>query len=268
MLLAIDVGNTNIVFGIYKNTELIETFRLRTCKDYTTDEIGLNICHYFAFHNLDIKNIEGVIIASVVPQMINILKATTKRYLTVDPLIVGVNVIPNINNLYYTPAQAGIDRLVNAVAAVQKYGAPLIIVDMGTATTFDAVNSAEEFMGGTIFPGVNTLSEALTSNITQLPAFNVLKPKNVIGKSTIENLQSGAYYGYIGAIEGIISNMKREMGERVKVIATGGLSALISDNTELIDIIDNNLTLDGLRLIYESKTIRPIDRTSNYTSYL
>lgn len=252
MLLIIDVGNTNMVFGVYNDDKLIETFRLRTDKNYTIDEIGLCIYQYLVFLKYNKEDIKDVIISSVVPCLLNTLINSIKKYFSIEPLVVGDNLKIKLNNLYNNPQQTGVDRLINAVAAVKKYGAPCIIIDMGTATTFDAVNSKGEFMGGAIYPGVNTLTEIL-SNKTELPEIKLSKPINVIGESTEECMQSGIYYGYLGAIEGILLNMKLKIGDCVKVIATGGLSKHLLEKNSNIDFIDENLTLEGIKFIYESQ---------------
>lgn len=253
MLLVIDVGNTNMVFGVYNDDKLIETFRLSTNKMHTVDEIGLSISQYFIFFKLNIENVRDVVIASVVPHLIDLLKNSIKKYLLIEPLIVGDNLQINIKNLYNNPKQTGVDRLINAVAAVKKYGTPLIIIDMGTATTFDAVNSKGEFMGGAIYPGINILTEILSNKTANLPEIQLAKPINVIGKTTVECIQSGIYYGYLGAIEGILLNMKLKMGDCVKVIATGGLSKRFLEKNSNINFIDETLTLEGIKFIYESQ---------------
>jgi type III pantothenate kinase len=253
MLLIIDVGNTNMVFGVYNDDKLIETFRLRTDKNYTIDEIGLCIYQYLVFLKYNKEDIKDVIISSVVPCLLNTLINSIKKYFSIEPLVVGDNLKIKLNNLYNNPQQTGVDRLINAVAAVKKYGAPCIIIDMGTATTFDAVNSKGEFMGGAIYPGINTLTEILSNKTAKLPEIKLSKPINVIGESTEECMQSGIYYGYLGAIEGILLNMKLKIGDCVKVIATGGLSKHLLEKNSNIDFIDENLTLEGIKFIYESQ---------------
>jgi type III pantothenate kinase len=253
MLLIIDVGNTNVVFGVYHDDKLIETFRLRTEKKYTVDEIGLCICQYFIFLKINKEDVKAVIISSIVPCLINTLKSSIKKYFSIEPLIIGENLKININNLYNNPQHTGVDRLINAVVAVKKYGVPCIIIDMGTATTFDAVNSNGEFMGGAIYPGINILTDILSKKTANLPEIELSKPITVIGKSTEECMQSGIYYGYLGAIEGILLNMKLKIGDCVKVIATGGLSKHLLEKNSNIDFIDENLTLEGIKFIYESQ---------------
>jgi type III pantothenate kinase len=250
MLLAIDVGNSNIVFGIYDD-KLINTFRLSTNKSYTIDELGILIYQYLIFSKININEIKAVIIASVVPTLIETLKSSIKKYFSIKAFIVGDDIKINIKNLYSNPEQTGVDRLINAVSAIEKYGTPLIIIDLGTTTTIDVINLAGEFMGGVIFPGINILKETLAIKTAKLPNIELSKPINIIGKNTQECIQSGLYYGYLGAIEGILLNIKME--SNVKLIATGGLSKYLLENNANIDYIDETLTLDGLKFVYERR---------------
>ena len=253
MLLVIDVGNSNIAFGIYHDDKLIETFRLRTDETYTFDELGLLISQYLIFSKIDREDIKAVMMASVVPKMISTLKEAIRKYFSIEPLVAGGNVKINIKNLYQNPEQTGVDRLINAVQAVRKYGNSLIIIDMGTATTIDAISSNGEFAGGVIMPGIDILSEILAEKTAKLPAIELSKPTNIIGRTTLECIQSGVYYGYLGAIEGILLNMKLKLAGNVKVIATGGLAKYLLEGIENIDFIDETLTLDGLKYIYDSQ---------------
>ncbi len=245
MLLVIDVGNTNIVFGIYKENILIKTFRVKTKKDYSVNEFELI---------LKIKDIKAVIISSVVSGIMNNLKKAIKNKFSLTPIVVGQDVECEIKNLYENPKQTGIDRLINAKMASLKYPLPLIVIDFGTATTFNVVNSKGEFLGGAIFTGLNVLSNVLNNRTAKLPKVDFVKPNEVIGKSTIECMHSGIYYGYLSAIEGILSVMKQNMKGNGTVIATGGLSKLIFENSNFIDIIDETLILDGLKYIYDTQS--------------
>ena len=255
MLLCIDVGNTNMVFGLYANGEMAGSFRLRTAPSVTSDEIGILACEYFYRFGFEPSDVEAVIIASVVPQIMYTLNSTAIKYFGCEPIVVDSDVD---TGLCYSPQLAqikerlGSDRSVTAVAAVEKYGAPLIVIDFGTATTVDALDADGRYLGGTIGTGLQVTMNALIEKTAMLPRVELSMPKRVIGTSTLEQLQAGVVAGYVGNIEYLISRMKQEMGlDGIRVVATGGLSRLISENTRMIDIIDSWLTLDGLRMIYE-----------------
>ncbi|MHB1154429.1 MAG: type III pantothenate kinase [Eubacteriales bacterium] len=251
MLLIIDIGNTNIVFGVYNEDKLVKTFRLET-KKYTVNEIGLSISQYFNLYKINMEDITAVVIASVVPHLIKTLNTAFNKYFFKESYTIDNQKI-NITNLYEYPSETGVDRLINAVAAIKKYSAPCIIVDMGTATTIDAVNLNGEFMGGVIFPGAHILSEILSIKTSLLPEIEIYKPINIIGKNTKECIRSGIYYGYIGAVEGILYKMMQSFSENIKVIATGGLAKSILEGNKNIDYIDDTLTLEGIKFIYESQ---------------
>ena len=255
MLLTIDVGNTNMVFGLFSGRDLVGNFRLRTAPDVTSDEIGILACEYFSRFGFEPADVEAVVIASVVPQVMYTLNSASIKYFGREPIVVDSDVDAG---LQYSPAlegakeRLGSDRSVTAMAAIEKYGAPLIVIDFGTATTVDAVDSQGRYLGGTIGTGLRVSMDALIRGTAMLPRVELCMPSKVIGTSTLEQLQAGVVAGYVGNIEYLISRMKQEMGlENVKVVATGGLSRLIYENTDLIDIIDGHLTLDGLRMIYE-----------------
>lgn len=253
MLLTIDVGNTNTVFGIYENEKLIGTFRISTNSERTSDEIGMQIIQYYTYENIDFSKTKDAIISTVVPQVMYSLTNALKKYLKIDPYIVGQNIDHGMVNLYDNPREVGVDRLVNAVYAKKKYGTPLIIIDIGTATTFDAISKDGEYLGGAIFPGIKVSMEALFMKAAKLPRVDILKPEKVIGTSTIKSLQSGAVNGYIGAIEGIISGMQSEIKGDAKIVATGGMSGMFSEYMNIIECTDKNMTLEGLREIYNNK---------------
>lgn len=254
MLLVIDVGNTNIVFGVYKGEELLYNWRITSDKDRTSDEYGLLFDQIFKFNGLRIEDVENIIISSVVPPLMHTLPTMSRRYFNIEPIVVGPGIKTGIDIKYDNPKEVGADRIVNAISGYQKYGGPLIIVDSGTAITFDAVGSDGSYLGGVITPGIKISSEALFLRTAKLPKVEIAKPDKIIGKNTVNSIQSGLVYGYIGMIDYIIENMIKEMDHKdkgVKVIATGGFSTLISNESKYIDVIDSLLTLDGLRIIYE-----------------
>ena len=251
MLLVFDVGNTNMVIGIYKDKSLVKDWRICTDIHKTSDEYGMFIGNLLAHDNIDIKSIDDVIISSVVPNVMHALENFCIKYCDKKPMIVGPGIKTGLNIKYDNPKQVGADRIVNAVAAIEKYGSPLIIVDFGTATTFCAISDKAEYLGGTICPGLKISSEALFNGAAKLPRVELIKPGKTICKATVEAMQAGIIYGYVGQVEKIISMMKKELGsEDIKVVATGGLSSLIHSETDSIDHIDKFLTLEGLRLIH------------------
>ena len=251
MLLVFDVGNTNMVIGIYKDKSLVKDWRICTDIHKTSDEYGMLIGNLLAHNNIDIKSIDDVIISSVVPNVMHALENFCIKYCEKKPMIVGPGIKTGLNIKYDNPKQVGADRIVNAVAAIEKYGSPLIIVDFGTATTFCAISDKAEYLGGTICPGLKISSEALFNGAAKLPRVELIKPGKTICKATVEAMQAGIIYGYVGQVEKIISMMKKELGsEDIKVVATGGLSSLIHSETDSIDYIDKFLTLEGLRLIH------------------
>lgn len=255
MLLTIDVGNTNMVFGLFSEKEMVGSFRLRTASDVTSDEIGILACEYFNRFGFEPGAVEAVMIASVVPQIMYTLNSAVIKYFGKEPIVVDSDVDSGLvysAKLGHVKERLGSDRSVTAMAAVEKYGAPLIVIDFGTATTLDAVDADGSYLGGTIGTGLRVTMDALIQGTAMLPRVELSMPGHVIGTSTLEQLQAGVVAGYVGNIEYLISRMKREMGrDDIKVVATGGLSRLIYENTNMIDIIDGCLTLDGLRMIYE-----------------
>ena len=252
MLLVFDVGNTNMVIGVYEGKTLVKDWRICTDIHKTSDEYGMLISNLLTYDKIDLKSIDDVIISSVVPNVMHALENFCIKYCEKKPMIVGPGIKTGLNIKYDNPKQVGADRIVNAVAAIEKYGSPLIIVDFGTATTFCAISEKSEYLGGTICPGLKISSEALFNGAAKLPRVELVKPGKTICKTTVEAMQSGIIYGYVGQVEKIISIMKKELcSEDVKVIATGGLSSLIHSETDSIDCVDRFLTLEGLRLIYE-----------------
>jgi len=252
MLLVFDVGNTNMVLGAYKGKELVSNFRLGTDKSKTSDEYGVIIRQLFEYENLSLNNVRDVIISSVVPEVMHSLENFSMKFCNKEPIIIGPGVKTGINIKYENPQQVGADRIVNAVAGFEKYGGPLILIDFGTATTFCAVSSKGEYLGGAISPGIKISSEALFQRASKLHKVEIAKPKGVIGKNTTWAMQSGIVFGYAGLVDNIVKMMMKELGEEdVKVVATGGLAPLICAETSTVRIVDKFLTLEGLRIIYE-----------------
>lgn len=252
MILVIDVGNTHIVLGVYEKKELLASWRLNTDKERTADELGMFMLNLFEHAGLKVGEVEAVIIASVVPPIMYTLEHSIKKYYKLEPMIIGPGTKTGINIRYQNPKEVGTDRIVNAVAGFEIYGGPLIIVDMGTATTFCAVSAKGEYLGGVICPGIKISLEALFQKAAKLPRIDLIKPEGVIGKNTVSSMQSGIFYGYIGQVDYIVKRMKQEMQEdNVKVIATGGLARFISEESRTIDHINSTLTLEGLRIVYE-----------------
>lgn len=252
MLLAIDVGNTNTVFGIYRDQELIGSFRLSTTAERTSDEIGMKIHLYYSFLGLQTHDTHAVIIASVVPPVMYTLINAIRKYIGIRPLIVGKDIDTGLVNLYDNPKEVGIDRLVNAVSAVKKYPCPMIIIDIGTATTFDVIDSNGAYCGGAIFPGIKVAMEALFQKASKLPRVDIVRPEKAIGTNTVMSMQSGAVRGYAGAIQGIVREMQEEINGTCSVIATGGMGRMMAQYCDTITHVDANLTLEGLLTIYRN----------------
>lgn len=253
MILVVDVGNTNIVLGMYQGRVLLHHFRISTSRQSTVDEYGVLIHNLFQMAGIPVREIEGVIVSSVVPPLVGVVEEMCHKYMKKTPLIVGPGIRTGLNLRYENPREVGADRIVNAVAAVEKYGGgPLIVVDFGTATTFDCIDHHGSYLGGAIVPGIGIATEALVQRASKLPRVELEKPKKVIGRNTVHAMQAGIIYGYAGQVDGLVRRIKAEMGtDEVKVIATGGLAELIASEAESIDQIDPLLTLEGLRIIYE-----------------
>ena len=252
MLLAINVGNTNIRFGVYREKKLIAHWKLATNRGWTADEFGMYFVNFFNYEKLDISDIEAVIISSVVPPIMFSFEHAIERYIKKDPILIGPGIKTGINIKYENPRELGADRIVNAVAAYELYGGPVIVVDFGTATTFNAISSKGEFLGGAICPGILISAEALYQRTAKLPRIDLAKHDAVIGRNTSVSMQSGVFHGYVGQINHLVSKIKHEMKEdNIKVIATGGLAKFIAPETESIDEVNGRLVLEGLRIIYE-----------------
>jgi len=251
MLLVIDVVNTNTVLGVFDGDELVHDWRIRTVTDHTVDEYGMLIYNLYKSSRISSKAISAIIISCVVPPMLNILEPLCLKYFNIRPLIVGPGIKTGMPIYYDNPKEVGADRIVNAVAAYEKYRRDLIIVDFGTATTFDYVSKKGEYMGGCISPGLMISSEALFERAAKLPRVELSKPRSVVAKDTISSMQAGIVYGYAGLVDGIVNRMKAEVKSDPYVVATGGLAKVVSTETKSIDEVDDMLTLQGLRLIYD-----------------
>ena len=252
MILVCDVGNTNMVLGVYEGEKILRAWRISTDRNKTSDEYGISIKQLFEYENLKMEDIESVIISSVVPTIMHALENMCKRYFKKKPIVIGPGVKTGINIKYDNPKEVGADRIVNAVAAFEKYGGPIIIVDFGTATTFCAISEEGDYLGGVIAPGITISSEALFQKASKLPRVELVKPEKVLNKNTINSMQAGIIYGYVGMVDYLIAKMEEELGVKSKhVIATGGLSSVISSESKAITVIEKMLTLEGLRIIYE-----------------
>lgn len=251
MILVIDVGNTNIVLGIYQGKELLHHWRISTNRSGTVDEYGIMIHNLFQYAGLSLDKIAGVAISSVVPPLMGLLEQLCLKYLQKAPLIVGPGIKTGLNIRYENPREVGADRIVNSVAAIEKYGSPLIVVDFGTATTFDYIDGDANYLGGAIVPGIGISTEALYQRAAKLPRIELVKPKSVVGRNSVASMQAGIIYGYVGQVDGIVNRIKKEFKVQPRVIATGGLAELIFTESETIEVIDSMLTLEGLRIIYE-----------------
>lgn len=256
MLLAFDVGNTNIVLGVFEGKELIKNWRLETDNRKSADEYGMLVHQLFSYEGLKMEEVDDIIISTVVPSVLYTLQHLARKYFDKKAIVIEPGVKTGLLIKYDNPKQVGADRIVNAVAAYAKYGGPLIIIDLGTATTFCAITDKAEYLGGTIAPGLKITSDALVEKTAKLPKVEIEEPGHVICKNTIQSMQSGLVYGHMGMVDYIVKKMKQELSEHcggkpVKVIATGGLATMISRGVDSIDAVDRMLTLEGLQIIYE-----------------
>jgi type III pantothenate kinase len=257
MLLALDVGNTNAVLGLFKpgvdggKAEVVANWRITTPREQTVDEFGMLLRQMFELRNLKTEAVTGVAISSVVPPLDSMMRTACEIYFGIKPLFIEPGVKTGIPILTDNPSEVGADRIVNCAAAYEEYGGPAIVVDMGTATTFDVVSKRGEFIGGAIAPGLGISANALFARAARLPRIDIKKPAKVIGTNTIDHMQIGLYYGYIGLVDGILERMIAELGPETKTIATGGLAKLIAGGSKFIAVVDEMLTLNGLRIIYE-----------------
>lgn len=255
MLLAVDVGNTNIVLGVFDAQRLVQSWRLHTLRERTSDELALLVDGLFAHHCVERGAVTGIILSSVVPPLTSMTQATLGRYFGLEVLVVDPVVNAGMPILYESPAEVGADRIVTAIAAYELFGRrahrPLVVCDFGTATTLDAVTAAGEYLGGAICPGVTISADALFQRAARLPRIDVRKPSRVIGRTTVGAMESGLFYGYVGMVEGLIRRMSDELGGNAMGVATGGLAAIISPETPLIEHVDVDLTLHGLRMVWD-----------------
>src|SRR5246500_1454671 len=286
MLLVIDVGNTNTVLGVFARLAKVQPggedvsngaryermaaqWRVATVLNRTVDEYGVLFRSLFAMDGIDVAGIHGIVISSVVPPLDSVLRSVCERYFHSTPLFFEPGVKTGMPVQYENPAEVGADRVVNGVAAFEKYGGPCVIVDFGTATTFDCVSAKGEYVGGVICPGIGISADALFTRTARLPRVDIRKPSRVIGTTTVGSLQSGLYYGYLGLVDGILEKLLEEMGPDSKVLATGGLASLIGNASKYIKHVDDYLTLEGLRIIWErnvaakpGKAAKPADESA------
>lgn len=251
MLLVVDAGNTNITYGVYKDKELITNFRMMSKSPRTSDEFGIAIRELLRINDVEAEDIDGCIVSSVVPNIMHSLMSGIVKYVYEKPMTVGAGIKTGIKIITENPKEIGPDRIVDAVGAYEKYGGPVLVLDFGTATTYDLVTADGEFAAGITAPGIRISAKALWEDTAKLPEIEIRKPKSILAQETISSMQAGLVYGQIGQTEYIISQVKKEAGlDEMKVVATGGLGRIIADETDAIDVYDSTLTLEGLRLIY------------------
>jgi type III pantothenate kinase len=251
MLLALDVGNTNVVLGLFSGRDLCHHWRIATRREGTSDEYSMLIEGLFSLEHVQRREVRAAVISSVVPSLQATLEEMVEKNFGVTPLLIEPGIKTGMPILYDNPKEVGADRIVNAVAAIERYGKPAIVVDFGTATTFDVISERGEYLGGAIAPGISISAEALFRCAAKLPRIDIARPKEAIGKSTVTSMQSGLYYGYLSLVEGMLARIKAEMSLDPIVVATGGLAHLIVGSSPLISHIDPLLTLEGLRILYE-----------------
>ena len=251
MLLAIDIGNTNIVFGLFDGTRLVSHWRIGTDKHKTSDEYGILLLDLLDVKKIELDVIRGSVISCVVPPLLSTVQSSINRYFDVEPLVIGPGVKTGMPILYHNPKEVGADRIVNGVAAYESRKKSVVVVDFGTATTFDCISSRGEYLGGVITPGLVISAEALYQKASKLPRVEISKPPNVIGKTTVESIQSGLIHGYAGLVDGIVDRIGKEMRSDPDIIATGGFAEIIAPESRTISQTDEFLTLKGLRLIYD-----------------
>ncbi len=251
MLLAFDIGNTTVAVGLFRGPKLVRSWKIKTDREKTSDEYGAVLLNLFQVAGLQPKRIEAAILSSVVPPLTPVFEETCRAYFKLEPLVVGPGLRTGMPVLYENPLEVGADRIVAAVAAFEKHGGPVIVVDFGTATTFDAISAKGEYLGGAIAPGIQIAAEALYLKTARLPRIEIRKPKRAIGRTTVSSMQSGLYFGYIGLVVNTIAEVRKELGRTAKVIATGGFGGEITPEIPAIDCYEPDLVLEGLRILYE-----------------
>ncbi|WP_309122860.1 type III pantothenate kinase [Paenibacillus sp.] len=256
MILVVDVGNTNIVLGLYERETLRFHWRVATDRSSTADEYGILICSLFQHAGVRVDDVEGVMISSVVPPVNAMLDHMCRKYVRRVPAFVGPGIKTGLNIRYENPREVGADRIVNAVAGIHKYGSPLIVVDFGTATTFCYIDEKGDYIGGAIAPGIGISTEALYQRAAKLPRIELARPRSTVGRTTVASMQSGIIFGFAGQVDGIVERIREEFGTRPRIVATGGLAEMIAGESKTIDTIDPLLTLEGLRLIYERNRVK------------
>jgi len=256
MLLTVDIGNTNINIGVFDGSKLKGTWKIDTGVHRMPDEYASLMLNLFDRQSIDTSQIKGAILCSVVPTLVGVFEEVCRRYLKVLPLVVEAGVKTGVRICLDNPREVGADRVVNAVAAHQIYGGSVIVIDLGTATTFDAVSEDGDYLGGAIAPGIAIATEALFTRTAALPRVELSHPKRAVGRNTVEAMQSGIVFGYAGLIEGIVARIQQEMGGKAKVVATGGYAELLARETPVIEVVNPDLTLIGLRLIYEMNEVK------------
>lgn len=251
MLLAVDVGNSHTVFGLFEGSDLVADWRIATRREMTADEMGVLLRSLFGSVGLDHEQVSGLIVSSVVPELNEVIERTGRRYFDCDPMLVGPGVKTGMPILYENPHEVGADRIVNSVAATARHGAPVIVLDFGTATTFDVVGPGGEYLGGVIAPGLVVSAEALFEKAARLHHVEVRRPDAVIGRNTEHSVRSGLYHGYSALVEGLVRRIRDELGQEAPVVATGGLARVFAPELDFLVEVDSGLTLEGLRLIWD-----------------